>query len=391
MNLFNQALEFENRPNPYPIYAQMGPLHRQDDGTWVATSKDVIAQLLVDPRLSSDPRLKTAAGRIEVEVEAMGRPPFLLLDPPHHDRLRRLVSKHFGPALIASLEPRIHALVADCLDRHPTGMDVIGDLAYPLPVQIICDILGVPAKDEPRFRDWSEKLADTLDLLRTPEQEYNVPGAVAHLDLAFYVSNLLAERRGNPQGDMLSALSVETEMSDLEIIQTVILLLLAGHETTVNLIGNGVLALLRFPHCWARLAQEADWIEPVVEEILRFDPPIQFRTRTALAPIPIDGQVIPAGAQVVLLLAAGQRDSKHFASPNVFDPDRPVQPLLAFGLGIHFCFGAPLARLEGRIALGELARRLQEPRLLEDPPPYRKNPALRGPSSLPIAYAGVRP
>jgi len=214
------------------------------------------------------------------------------------------------------------------------------------------------------------------------------------LALFSYLGELVRKHRDSPDGSMLSGLANDDEpdaMSDLELQVTAGLLLIAGHETTVNLIANGTLTLLRNPDALARLRREPGWVVPVTEELLRLEPPVQYLpNRAALADITIDGTTIPQGSELTLLIAAANRDSGRFTEPERFDPDRPDNQHLGFGSGLHYCFGAPLARLEVQLALAALASRLANPRLVEDPPPYRPSPVLRGPLHLRVAYDARR-
>jgi cytochrome P450 len=391
--LFAQILDPANRPNPYPLYARLRetPVAPLADGFFAVSSYADIAALLHDPRLSKDQRKSeiplTGAQRIEPR-------PFLFLDPPEHDRLRRLVMHQFTPARIDAMHDRIVALVDRLLDAHrdQRRLDVVDDLAYPLPVTVICELLGVPREDESRFHAWADTLAHSID--PDPGQKTDQAALFAGMALRDYMQELIAERRAHPRDDLLSGLAVGEDpagrMDDANLVVTMILLLIAGHETTVNLIANGTLTLLRYPVELERLRDEPERAPLVVEEVLRFEPPVQFINRFALADIEIDGVTIPKGSGIRLMLAAGNRDPARFAGPDRFDPDRPDNEHLGFSGGIHYCVGAPLARIEGQVALTALARRLVNPRLVEDPPPYRPNAVLRGPLHLQVDVDGWR-
>jgi cytochrome P450 len=398
--LFREIIAEANRANPYPLYAQLRetPVSRQEDGTYVASGYETVSALLFDPRISVDDRLVSAAfGQPSPADVIPGDPPFLVLDPPKHDQLRALTMKHFGPpgdpGRVEAMRPGITRIVDDLLDaqRGKDRFDVVADLAYPLPVTVICDLLGVPKEDEPRFRVWSDLLAGTLD----PDPTLLTPDYIAQVGQALfqirdYMGGLIAAHRENPGNDLLSAMATDHDpgapMDELDLISTSVLLLIAGHETTVNLVTNGMLTLLRHPEVLQRLRREPEFATPLVEELLRYEPPVQFRPRTTLAEITVAGEVIPAGAPVMLLFAAANRDPLRFADPDRFFPQRPDNQHFGFGGGIHYCFGAPLARVETQVALVEMARRLENPRLVEDPPPYRSNPALRGPEHLLVAF-----
>jgi cytochrome P450 len=319
--------------------------------------------------------------------------PFLFLDPPEHDRLRRLVMRQFTPARVNAMHDRIVALVDELLDtrRDQDRLDVVDDFAYPLPVTVICELLGVPREDESRFHAWADTLAHSID--PDPGEETSLGAMQAAQALASYMRELIAARRAQPTDDLLSGLAAGDEadrMDDANLVITMILLLIAGHETTVNLITNGTLTLLRNPTELERLRHHPERIPIVVEEVLRYEPPVQFVTRFALADIAIDGATIPRGSGIRLMLAAGNRDPRRFRDPDHFDPDRPDNEHLGFGGGIHYCVGAPLARIEAQVALTALARRLVNPRLVEDPPPYRPNAVLRGPRHLLVDFDELR-
>jgi cytochrome P450 len=383
--LFAQILDPANRPNPYPLYARLRetPVAPLADGYFAVSNYADVAALLHDPRMSKDQRKTdlplTAAQRLEPR-------PFLFLDPPEHDRLRRLVMHQFTPARVDALHDRIVTLVDGLLDAHrdQSRIDVVDDLAYPLPVTVICELLGVPREDESRFHVWADTLAHSVD--PDPGQKTDQAAIFAGLELRDYMQKLVAERHAHPRDDLLSGLAAgedpDGRMDDANLVVTMILLLIAGHETTVNLIANGALTLLRNPAELERLRDQPERAIRVVEEVLRFEPPVQFISRFALADIEIGGVTIPRGSGIRLMLAAANRDPARFANPDRFDPDRPDNEHLGFSGGIHYCVGAPLARIEGQVALAALARRLANPRLVEDPLPYRPNAVLRGPLHL---------
>ncbi len=392
-DLFAQILDPANRPDPYPLYARLRetPVAPLADGFFAVSSYADIAALLHDPRMSKDQRKTeiplTGAQRIEPR-------PCLLHDPPEHHPLRRRVMRQFTPARVNALHDRIVALVDGLLDAHrdQSRLDVVDDLAYPLPVTVICELLGVPREDEPRFHAWADTLAHSID--PDPGQKTDQAALLAGMELRNYMQELVAERRTHPGDDLLSGLAVGEDpagrMDDANLVVTMILLLIAGHETTVNLIANGALTLLRYPAELERLRDDPERAPVIVEEVLRFEPPVQFITRFALADIEIGGVTIPRGSGIRPILAAGNRDPARFAGPDRFDPDRPDNEHLGFSGGIHYCVGAPLARIEGHVALAALARRLVNPRLVEDPPPYRPNAVLRGPRHLLVDFDQLR-
>ena len=400
--LFN-PLDPAFRIDPYPVYARLraeGPVYRAPWGGFVFSRYAPCEALLKDPRSSSD--FRTSDAFREFVAQQGGDPnagflggtrPFLFLDPPDHTRLRGLVNKAFTPRTVEGLRSRIEEIVSELLDRaeQKGSLEVVEDFAYPLPVQVICEMLGVPVKDHETFQDWSRELARSLD----PE-EFLPPEVIERRQRAIesfgaYFNGLVEEHRAQPRDDLLSALIAAEEAGDkltgLELLATCILLLVAGHETTVNLIGNGTLALLRHPDQLALLRDDPSLARSAVEELLRYDPPVQFTGRVALEDITIGDVTIPKGQQSVILLASANRDPEVFADPDRLDITRAENRHLSFGHGIHYCVGAPLARLEAEIALGALVQRFPDMRLLADAPPYKENIVLRGLASLPVGIS----
>ncbi|GAA1495541.1 cytochrome P450 [Paeniglutamicibacter kerguelensis] len=430
-SIWDQVLDYSHRPNPYPLYQEMRktPVSQLPDGAYLVSTYAEIVSLLHDPRVSSDlsnnphalamaaeaagvrgaeESIEAAAaaeaeGDGEVEGEG-GRPmskTFLLMDPPDHDRMRRLAMRHFGPPnsprRIADLEPKMLQLVTDLIDamEGKERIDFVEDLAYPFPVSVICELLGVPDEDKARFRVWVDMALQSTDPSLDPETQ-KARGEEAGKELNAFMSELVAAHQENPGTDMLSAMATddgpEGRMTTEELVSVGLLLLIAGHETTVNLISNGALTLLRHPEVLQRLRDDPDLAIPMVEELLRYEPPVHFVPfRTALADIEVAGTTIPEGSAITLVLGAGNRDPGHVSDPDNFVPERENNEHLGFGGGIHMCFGAPLARLEAQVALTEMARRLQNPRLVTDPPPYRISPILRGPLHLEMDIDGIRP
>ncbi|MEU1626729.1 cytochrome P450 [Streptomyces sp. NPDC020096] len=387
-DLFAHVLRHDNRADPYPYFAQMRqhPVTRMDDGTWLVSGYHEITQLLQDPRISAD----------RLNPQNVGRPPaksLLVQDPPIHDQLRRLVTQEFIPRIMG-MRDHIHELVTQLLDAHttpqPGQLDVVADLAYPLPVTVICELLGVPREDEPVFGSLARRLTRGLDPVDTQTDEEIHELQQARTELVQYLEVLIQQRQNDPGDDLLSGLMFSKDpaggMGPVDLRVTLGLLLIAGHETTVNLIANGTLALLRNPDTLARLRTDPALATPLVEEVLRYDPPVQMSGRSTLADIDIAGTTIPKGSRVRLVLAAGNRDAERFPDPDRFVPDRPHNAHLGFGGGLHYCIGAALARAEAQIALTALARRLDSPRLVADPPPYRENTILRGPEHLLVSF-----
>jgi cytochrome P450 len=300
---------------------------------------------------------------------------------------------------ITGMRDHIEDLVTELLDAHagdgPGQLDVVADLAYPLPVTVICELLGVPREDEAFFGGVARRLTRGLDPIDTQTDEELRELQLARVELIQYLEGLIAQRRSAPGDDLLSALMSQQDadgpLDPVQLRVTLGLLLIAGHETTVNLIANGTLALLRHPDALARLRTDPDLATPLVEEVLRHDPPVQMSGRSALADIDLAGTTIPKGSRIRLMLAAGNRDATRFPDPDRFVPDRADNTHLGFGGGLHYCIGATLARAEAQIALTALARRLDNPRLVADPPPYRENAILRGPDQLLVSFDRLLP
>lgn len=395
------------RSNPYPVLNHLretDPVHVSPLGFTALSRYADCATMLRHPMSTSDsrkspgwPEQVRAQGLDPDQVLLESTPPFLFMDPPDHTRLRGLVNKAFTPRVVENLRPRVEAIVAELLDAAAKrgSLEVIEELAYPLPVIVISEMLGVPKEDSETFKAWSREMARSLDpdFVLPPEVQERRQRAAE--EFTEYMRGLIAKRRVEPQDDLLSALiAVEEEglkLTENELLSTAILLLIAGHETTVNLIGNGTLALLRHPDQMQRLRDDPSLIKTAVEELLRFDPPVQLTGRIALEDIELSDVVIPKHTQTVLLLGAANRDPAQFPDPERLDIGRTENRHLAFGMGIHFCLGAPLARIEGQIAIGEFVRRVLAPGLVEDPPPYKENITLRGIASLPVRFGAIAP
>lgn len=396
-SLLLQMLDPAHRADPYPLYARIrgqGPVQLPANNLTVFSSYADCDEVLRHPYSSSD-RLKSTLAQRAIadgaQPRPFGPPGFLFLDPPDHTRLRRLVSKAFVPKVVKALEPEIVGLVDTLLaDAHGT-FDAIGGLAYPLPVAVICRLLGVPLEDEPEFSAASALLAQSLDPFATVTGSAG-EGFEERLQAARwlrgYLRELLSRRRREPGDDLMSGLIRVEESGDQltedEIVATCNLLLVAGHETTVNLIANAILALLRNDGQWASLAAEPARVGAVVEETLRYDPPVQLVGRIAAEDITLGGVTVPKGDNMLLLTAAAHRDPDSVDRPDEFDPDRETIRHLGFGKGPHFCIGAPLARLEATVALTALTSWFPEARLAGEPV-YKQNVTLRGMSELPIA------
>jgi cytochrome P450 len=404
-SVFEQVIEYSSRADPYRLYPllRQAPVSRQADGSYVVSTYREIVALLHDPRVSSDGRnlAFVPATQAAAEEDGSGQS-FIRRDPPEHDRIRRLVMRHFGPpqsaGKIDGMRPHMAEIISGLVDgiADRRQADIVDDIAHPFPVSVICLLLGVPREDEPRFRAWADAVAETFGPGEGDRAERQRMRTDAMAALREYLSGLAETRRERPADDMISGFVTyngpDGRLSPDEVVETATLLLIAGHETTVNLITNGVLTLLRHPDVLERLRREPELVIRTVEELLRFEPPVHFPVlRAALDDITIAGSTIPSGAPIVLALAAGSRDPACIRDPEQFDPDRDPNEHLGFGGGIHYCFGAPLARLETQLSLTEIFSRLENPRLVADPPPYRPGAALRGPRHLQIEFDGVLP
>jgi cytochrome P450 len=397
-DLLLKLLDPAIRANPYPVYRQIldgGPMHLPESTLHVLSSFADCDEVLRHPDSCSD-RLKSTAAQRAIEAgeqpRPFGTPGFLFLDPPDHTRLRKLVSKAFSPKVVKSLEPDISGFVDGLLDKvDDTGQfDVIESLAHPLPVAVICRLLGVPMEDEPQFSSASTLLAQGLDPFVTfsGETQGLEERLQAGLWLRGYLRELLEQRRSKPADDLMSALiSVEEsgdQLTEEEIVATCNLLLIAGHETTVNLIANAILAMLRNREHWSALSADPGRAPAIIEETLRYDPPVQLASRVAGADMTIGQSRIPKGDIMMILLAAAHRDPAVVQRPDEFDPTRGTIRHLAFGHGPHFCLGAPLARMEAAVALSAVTKRFPDARLADEPV-YKPHVTLRGMARLDVA------
>ncbi|MDK8179937.1 cytochrome P450 [Paenibacillus sp. UMB4589-SE434] len=378
----------ETMKDPITFYKrlreQQEPIIYLDDvygmgGAWVALNYDDVAVILKDERFVKDTRKfvqqqhnnyssEEQSSTHKMLARLITMPNMLMVDPPDHTRLRRLVSKAFTPRMIEDLRPRIQQITNELLEavQGKGRMDLIADFAYPLPIIVICEMLGVPASDRDQFRVWTQTLMSSA---LNPNQGEAV---LTSLDqFVQYIKVLLVQKRKNPGHDltseMLNAQEQEDSLSEDELISTIWLLLIAGHETTANLIGNGMLALLQHPEQMDMLRKDYSLLPSAVEEMLRYAGPIMLGSRIAGEDITLNGKRIYKGEMVLVSLAAANLDSQKFIEPDVFNITREENQHLAFGKGIHHCLGAPLARLEGQIAIGTLLQQFPHLCLLNDP------------------------
>ncbi|MBC6972392.1 cytochrome P450 [Bacillus sp. Xin] len=398
----------ETMRNPIIFYKsffeQQEPLFRLDDfygmgGAWIALRYDDVFSILKDPRFLKDlrkfepPKDKKEFTEENTSVSKlfewmMNMPNMLTVDPPDHTRLRRLVSKTFTPRMIEKLHPRIQEIADELLDtvKEKGKMDIIADFAYPLPIIVISEMLGIPTTDRNQFRDWTHEL---MNAALDPRQGATVTATLEKF--IHYIETLLAQKRINPNDDLMSALvqvqEKEDKLSKNELLSTIWLLIIAGHETTVNLIGNGVLALLQHPEQMDLLRDNPLMLPSAVDELLRYAGPIMIGNRFAGEDITMHGKTIHKGEMVLFSLAAANIDPKKFSNPEALDITREENDHLAFGNGIHHCLGAPLARLEGQIAFGTLLQRLPNLRLATKPEQLVYNYSkFRSLATLPVVF-----
>jgi cytochrome P450 len=393
--LFNPFLP-EFHADPYPFYRRLreqAPVHQTPMGFWVLTRYEDCVTVLRDPRFGREEFQQMLSSVYGGEESDRLPRSMLFRDPPDHTRLRGLVSKAFTPRTIEQLRGHIQEIVDRLVGRALAqgGMDVIEDLAYPLPVTVICEMLGVPVNDHASIRGWSSDIARSLDAIGLRVDESIVErGRVARRALADYFRALVPERRARPRADLLSGLLAAEEqgdkLSEPEVIAMCLLLFIAGHETTVNLIGNGTLALLRHPEQLARLQAEPGLVPNAIEELLRYDSPVQRTARITTEDVEIAGHAIAKGVMVVTALGAANRDPAQFPEPDRLDVARKDPRHISFGYGIHFCLGAPLARVEGQLALGTLLRRAPGLTLAEPSPEWRESSVLRGLKQLRVTF-----
>ncbi|MXW09656.1 MAG: cytochrome P450 [Gammaproteobacteria bacterium] len=379
--------------DPYPVLAALraqAPVHRSRFlNAWVFTRYADVRVILRDHRrFGNDPR----KSNLSLLQRAILPPPheysMLLLDPPDHTRLRALVSGAFTPRAVDALEPRVRGILGTLLGdiRHSTAFDFMDAVAHPLPVMVIAGMLGLPPRDWRRFKVWSARRARLLE----PRLGRGEGRAGKRVSSAFaaYVRPIIEERRARPREDIVTALvwarQDGAQLSGQETVNMLRLLLAAGSETTANLIGNGILALLRHPDQMERLREDPALIPSAVEELLRFDAPVQVDYRRVLADCEVNGFALRKRDNVVVLLGAANRDPAVFENPDRLDVGRDPRSHLSFGSGIHHCLGAPLARLQGRIALEMLLERFRSIRLTRDRPRYRPSIIMRGLESLPV-------
>jgi cytochrome P450 len=382
--------------NPYPYYAELrdkAPVAWVESmHAWAVSRYADVDFILRNPRLFSSASWKIASSGNPDIVQKV--PSLLSMDPPDHTRLRKLANKGFTPRLIRAMEPRVQAITQDLLGTltKKAEVDLVSALSVPLPIIVIAEMLGVEVERQADFKHWSDALVRALNRPTDKAVRAEIRQSVSELHT--YLESMINRRRTEPGDDLITAfVQAEEEhqvLTPLEILGLAVLLLAAGNETTTNLIGNAVLALLDHPEELTKVRANRTHVSAVVEEVLRYDSPIQVVYRQTTQEVELEGGKLPAGATVLVLLGAANRDERKFPDPDHFDVQRNPQDHVGFGYGIHYCLGAPLARLEGRIALEAL---------LLDCPPFTRVLAqvpriptflVRGPQTLPLRIMSVR-
>ena len=389
----------EHRRDPYATWRavrEAGPIYRSRVfGTYLVTGYDDVLHMLRSPDFSSDRsdvpfvRLMARMAKGQPDFKGMIERNLLAIDGAEHRRLRGLVSKAFTPRRVAALRPRLEQTVDEILDRagEKEAIEIVRDLAHPFPVIAIAELLGVPPEDRDRFRAWSSQLVQLLDPFQGSGGA--APMSRATHEIFEYFRPLLRDRREHPRDDLLSAMLAAAEeegeaLDEIDLLSLASLVLTAGHETTSNLIANAVLCLLRFPDERKRLQDDLSLLPSAIDEVLRFESPIQFTDRVTTRDCDFAGQALRKNTIVGAVLAAANRDPARFPEPERFDITRANNNHLAFGQGNHFCLGSQLAKLETEIALGALLRRFPDFRGAPEPPAWRRSMIIRGPESLPL-------
>ncbi|MBL8880267.1 MAG: cytochrome P450 [Phycisphaerales bacterium] len=387
--------------DPHTYYHQLRELERvhwnERWGGWVLTGyDDVVAVLRDSDRFSSD-RMAYLETELNAEERCLYQPIFAVLakwlvfiDPPDHTRIRRLLNTRFTPRAVEQYRPRVRSIVNNLLTEiEPRRrMEVIHEFAYLVPLTVILELLGAPALDRDLIKQWSEQIG-TFFFLRADEPRRREIACEGVTSLVNYLRPLVAQRRESPTLDLISALVAcedQQELTEAEIIATCVLLVFGGHETTMNLIANGVLALANHPEEWDRLKADPKLIESAVEELLRYDGSVKATVRWARSEAVVGGKTIKAGQKVLCALSAANRDPEHFPEPDRLDITRAPNPHVAFGQGIHICLGAPLARLEAQEAIAGLTRRLPAPRISTPTLDYHPTVVSRALRNLPIEF-----
>lgn len=416
-------LQKENiRANPYPFYEtlrQQDPIHWDEEmGFWILTRYDDIDSLYTDNRFSRAQGLMKNFARLTQPQQQIAQPVYhsfsktvFYADPPYHTHLRSLMNHAFTPRYVERLRPFIQQTVNELLDSHHHEMDIIHDLAYPLPVMVIAELIGLPASDRAKFKNWSDDLFAILGTVKNKSNHLLERASQSLGEMTEYIKDLANKRRENMGDDLLSILlsvsdgdgcpvphhtsphssgqltsepSAVATLTEEELVANINILLSTGHETTTHLIGNGILALLQHPDQMKLLKENPDLLDCAIDEILRYDNPVQITYRSALENAEIKGKTIRKGDLVNTILGSANRDPERFNNPNIFDITRSEGRHLSFGLGIHYCIGAPLVKLEAEIAFETILRRFPNLQLNSDVLEWQEHPIFRGLKKLEV-------
>lgn len=385
--------------DPYPLYdrlRQLAPVHRSElDGVWYLSSFRACRELLLDRRAGKNGTFQSPRFGVNEEllrrVRERQRPSMIIANPPEHTRLRQAAR---GPFLPGRMEARLQARIQEIVDERldvvaaKGDADMMADVAFKLPVTVIGELVGVPAEDRDEFPPLVDEFFEAGQVGATPEQMDRADRAGERF--REYFTGLIEAQRAHPNQDLVGSLVADGNLSEDELQGTITLIFIAGFITTANLIGNGLLALLRHPEEMARLWADGEVIPGAVEEMLRYDTPVQLVERTALEDLEIDSHPVPAGSTVVALLGAANRDPKQFATPDRFDITRPdAATHISFAWGIHHCLGAPLARLEAHLVFARLRERFRRLELLDPEPPRRPGLFIRSLTELPVRFVAT--
>jgi len=395
----------EVRADPYPLYARLrseDPVHWDEPmDFWVVTRYADVVRGLHESRFSKAQGMAIALGRYPEDEQPIAAPIYrflskqlLYVDPPYHAHLKSLMNKAFTPRVVEGMRPKIMDLVDELLDAAPASgtWDVISQFAYPLPVRVILSMLGLPAGERERFKEWADDFGATIGVVRRTPRAQMEKSSSSLAAFARYIDQFQASHCSMGFDDLLTALfNAEEQGSRLsreELVANAMLLLFAGHETTTNLIGNGLLALLRHPDQLQLLRDEPARLPDAIEEMMRYDSPVLVVWRLAAEDIELGGKVIRKGQMVNFMLGAANRDPAQFPEPDHFDITRTSVKQMGFGLGTHFCLGSPLARLEAPLAFEALLRRLPQVRLADgaEPLAYKEQPVFHALTALPVSF-----
>lgn len=398
---FNMSL-LTTRANPYPIYQQMlaeAPVHfNETTGGWYVCRYDDVDSGLRNTAISAN-RLTPIYQRLPEPVKEQFKILFtslglwtLLLDPPEHTKIRKLVSAPFVPRLVHTMRPKLQLLIDKMIDEsiadHPGEFNVLEDIAYDLPATIISEMLGASYEDSGKIKEWSSEITNLLGAKQmTPEVLVKTQNAIASLNA--YFADIIAQRREDPQDDLITAL-IEAEVDGEKLTEdqlqaTTSMLIFAGHETTTNLIANAMIIAAQNPDLVEQILEDNDLIEPFIEEVLRYEAPVQRITRATAEDVSFGDVTIPAGQRVYFMLGAANRDPEHYENPDVFDINRSNKKHLSFGYGLHFCVGTTLGRAEAQAVVLSLLKRLPDLRLKEEIE-WQDNHALRMTDNVTLLY-----